>query len=70
MGGSFPLVLVSPENTKSYTIVLPLLKQNWWGFSAAGILKAASWSSTSTFCCFYHRPIDSGQSGRGVLQKQ
>ena len=40
------------------------------GVSAADILKAASWSSTSTFSCFYHRPIDSGQFGRGVLKQQ
>ena len=40
------------------------------GVSSADILKAACWSSTSTFCRFYHRPIDSGQFGRGVLRKQ
>ena len=40
------------------------------GVSAGDILKAANWSSTSTFSCFYHRPIDSGQFGRGVLKKR
>ena len=38
--------------------------------SAADTLKAASWSSISTFSRFYHRPIDSGQFGRGVLKQQ
>ena len=40
------------------------------GVSAGDILKAANWSSTSTFSRFYHRPIDSGQFGRGVLKKR
>ena len=40
------------------------------GVSSAEILKAANWSSISTFCRFYHRPSHSGNFGRGVLEKQ
>ena len=29
------------------------------GVPMADILKAANWSSTSMFCHFYHKPIDS-----------
>ena len=40
------------------------------GVATADILKAASWSSTSTFCRFYHRPINNGQFGLGVLRRR
>ena len=38
------------------------------GVSTTDILKAANWSSTSTFCRFYHRPVNSEQFGLGVLR--
>ena len=38
------------------------------GVSTGDILKAANWSTTSTFCRFYHRPVNSGKFGRGVLR--
>ena len=38
------------------------------GVSTGEILKAASWSSSSTFCRFYHRPVNNGQFGLGVLR--
>ena len=38
------------------------------GVSVRDILKAANWSTSSTFCRFYHRPVNSGQFGRGVLR--
>ena len=40
------------------------------GVSALGILKAANWSSTSTFCRFYHGPLNSGLFGSEVLREQ
>ena len=40
------------------------------GVATVDILKAASWSSTSTFCRFYHRPINNGQFGLGVLRRR
>ena len=40
------------------------------GVSTADILKAASWSSSSTFSRFYHRPIESNDFGRRVLRLQ
>ena len=39
------------------------------GVSTGDILKAASWSSSSTFCRFYHRPVNNGHFGLGVLTK-
>ena len=38
------------------------------GVSLADILKAASWSSSSTFTRFYHRPIHGQHFGRSVLR--
>ena len=38
------------------------------GVSTGDILKTANWSTTSTFCRFYHRPVNSGKFGRGVLR--
>ena len=40
------------------------------GVSSAEILKAANWSSVSTFCRFYHGPMHSGSFGRGVLESR
>ena len=40
------------------------------GVSTADILKAANWSSTSMFCRFYHKPIDSHRFGCGVLEEK
>ena len=37
---------------------------------ATADIKAASWSSTSTFCRFYHRPIKNSQFGLGVLRRR
>ena len=37
------------------------------GVSMSDILKAANWSSTSTFCHFYHRLLNIGLFGSGVL---
>ena len=45
-------------------------KANTLGVSSADILKAANWSSTSTFCRFYHRPTHSVSFGRTVLRRQ
>ena len=45
-------------------------KANTLGVSSADILKAANWSSTSTFCRFYHRPTHSASFGRTVLRRQ
>lgn len=39
------------------------------GVSTADILKAANWSNSSTFCRFYHRPVNSGQFGTSVLME-
>ena len=40
------------------------------GVSTADILRAANWSSDSTFSRFYCRPILQGQFGLGVLRSQ
>ena len=40
------------------------------GVSTSDILKAANWSSSSTFCRFYHRPLYTGRFGSGVLRQQ
>ena len=40
------------------------------GLPVGEILKAANWSSSSTFCRFYNRPVNSGQFGRVVLQSR
>ena len=45
-------------------------KANTLGVLSADILKAANWSSTSTFWRFYHRPTHSASFGRTVLQRQ
>ena len=37
------------------------------GVSTVDILKAANWSSESTFRCFYHRPVTTSEFGRRVL---
>ena len=34
------------------------------------ILKAANWSSASTFCCFYNRPSTTNQFGQAVLNNR
>lgn len=38
------------------------------GVSTTDILKAANWTTASTFCRFYHRPINSGKFGSSVLK--
>ena len=38
------------------------------GVSMADILKAANWTSSSTFCRFYCRPVNSTEFGQGVLR--
>ena len=38
------------------------------GLPVAEILRAANWSSSSTFCHFHNKPIHSGQFGKTVLQ--
>ena len=40
------------------------------GVGTADILQAANWSSVSTFCRFYCRPIFHSQCGLGVLRQQ
>ena len=40
------------------------------GVSVVDILRAASWSTASTFTRFYHRPIEHHDFGRGVLTLQ
>ena len=37
------------------------------GVSTSDILRAANWSSSSTFTRFYHRPVQTSQFGRRVL---
>ena len=37
------------------------------GVSLEDIVRAANWSSTSTFSRFYHRPVVLSQFGRGIL---
>ena len=40
------------------------------GVPMAEILKAANWSSSSTFCRFYNRPTTSSQFGQSVLSNR
>ena len=40
------------------------------GVSTQDILRAANWSSESTFCRYYHRPTSSTVFSRGVLGQQ
>ena len=40
------------------------------GVPTADTLKAANWSSTSTFCHYYHKLIDSPRFGCGVLEEK
>ena len=40
------------------------------GVATADILKAANWSSASTFCRFYCRPVTNGHFGLGVLKSR
>ena len=40
------------------------------GGSTADILRAANWTSASTFSCFYHRPVERGQFGYEVLTRR
>jgi len=40
------------------------------GIPMSEIMKAANWSSSSTFCCFYNRPVNSGMFGQTVLRSR